>query len=128
MKTLLARQRKEVEHHAALPFVEAPEFMAALRERDSLSARALEFTIVTAARTAETIGARWNEIDLEHKVWMIPEGRMKAGREHRVPLSDRAVEILKGREQKRKSDFVFGSAVSGKPLPTWQCLSFCAAC
>jgi integrase len=72
--------------------------MATLRERDSLSARALEFTVLTAARTSETVGADWDEFDLDAGVWTVPAERMKAGRQHRVPLSDRAIQIL--REQR----------------------------
>jgi integrase len=83
-------------HHAAMLFDDVPAFMAYLRGRTSLSARALEFTILTAARTGEIIGADWNEIDLKNKVWTIPADRMKAGKEHKVPLCDRAVEILRG--------------------------------
>ena len=78
-----------------------------------MSARALEFTILTAARTGETIGAQWNEIDVKKKLWTIPAQRMKADREHRVPLSDRAVEIIKG--VPRRGAYVFASA-SKKPL------------
>jgi integrase len=84
------------QHLAALPYVELPAFMSELRTRSSLAARALQFTILTAARTGETIGARWNEIDFEAKVWTIPAERMKAGRAHRVPLCDRAIAILRG--------------------------------
>jgi integrase len=82
-------------HHPALPYAQIPEFMADLRARDSLSARALEFTILTAARTAETIGAEWSEIDLKAKVWTIPASRMKAGAQHKVPLNERALTILR---------------------------------
>jgi integrase len=89
-------------HHAALPYAELPTFMAELRGRDSLSARALEFTILTAARTGETVGATWDEFDLANKLWTIAAGRMKAGREHKVPLCDRALEILKGLPGRRK--------------------------
>lgn len=82
-------------HHPALPYTQLPEFMTELRERDSLSALALEFTILTVARTGEVIGAEWrSEIDLEAKVWTIPASRMKGGVPHKVPLCDRAVEIL----------------------------------
>jgi integrase len=84
-----------VRHHPALPHAEIPQFMAELRSRDSLSAKALEFTILTAARTSEVIGATWDEIDLDAKVWTIPASRMKAGKEHRVPLSERAVNALR---------------------------------
>jgi integrase len=85
---------KKTGHHPALPYREAGEFMTALRRLYSLSARALEFTILTAARTNETIGATWTEFDLAEKVWTVPASRMKAGKEHRVPLCERAVEIL----------------------------------
>src|SRR5262249_42677211 len=73
-----------------------PQFMAELRERDSLSAQALEFTILTAARTNEVIGAEWAEVDFETNTWTVPANRMKAGKEHKVPLSDRALTILHG--------------------------------
>jgi integrase len=93
---MLARPSKvrSVKHHSALPYQELPAFMAELRGRDSLSARALELTILCGTRTSETIGATWNEIDLKAKVWTVSAERMKAGKEHRIPLSDRAVEIL----------------------------------
>ena len=103
--------KAEVNHHAAMPYAMVPEFMATLRSKDSLSARALEFTILTAVRTNEAIGARWSEIDLEAKVWTIPAARMKADRDHRVPFSARAVAILEGLS--RHSDFIFAN---GKPL------------
>jgi integrase len=90
----LLKRRPRAEHHEALPWRELPAFMALLRSRESLSARALEFTILTAARTGETIGATWDEFDLDARVWTIPAGRMKAKVEHKVPLSDRAVAIL----------------------------------
>jgi integrase len=85
---------RPVEHHAAMSFTDVPAFMADLRSRNSLSARALEFTVLTAVRTGETIGATWDEIDFAAKVWTIPAARMKAGKAHRVPLSNRAAEIL----------------------------------
>jgi integrase len=113
IKARLGKLQKDVEHHAALPFLKAPTFMATLRDRDSVSARALEFTILTAARTGETIGAQRDEIDLKRRLWTIPAERMKTGREHRVPLCDRAVEIIKG--VPRRGAFVFAS-VSKKPL------------
>jgi integrase len=76
-------------HHAALPFDEMPVFLEALQGRNGMAARALEFTALTAARTGEALGARWGEIDLGAKVWTVPAARMKAGREHRVPLPAR---------------------------------------
>jgi integrase len=85
---------RKVKHHAALPYAELPTLMAELRNRNSMSARALEVAILTAARTAEVTGARWDEVDLKAKTWTIPADRMKAGKEHRVPLSERAVAIL----------------------------------
>jgi len=94
-------------HHAALPYAEIPTFMAAVRKRDGIAARALEFVILTAARTGEVIGARWSEIDLDEQVWKVPADRMKASREHRVPLSDRAIEILQAIPREAKNPFVF---------------------
>jgi integrase len=88
-----ARVRK-VEHHASLPLDDMPAFLAALGQRPGMAARALEFTILTVARTGEALGARWDEIDLVAKVWTVPAERMKAGREHRVPLSDAALGAL----------------------------------
>ncbi len=85
---------RKVEHHAALPFDEIPEFLATLRGREGMSARALEFAILAAARTGEVLGARWGELDLDTKVWAVPAERMKAGREHRVPLSEAALAAL----------------------------------
>ncbi len=81
-------------HHAALPYDKLPEFVAQLRARQSVAAQALEFAILTACRSGEVLGARWEEIDLDKAVWVIPGSRMKAGKEHRVPLSDRAVALL----------------------------------
>src|SRR5262249_45517549 len=102
-----ARVRK-VAHHAALPFDDMPAFLAALRDRQSMAARALEFTILTAARTGEALGASWGEIDLDGKVWRVPAKRMKAGREHRVALSEAAIAVL---EMVRP----LGSMRDGKP-------------
>jgi integrase len=96
---------RKTEHHSALPFSEMPAFMLELRARDSVSARALEFTILTAARTGETIGATRDEIDLKAKTWTIPAERMKGKKGHKVPLCDRAVEILRGLDQ--RSDKIF---------------------
>jgi integrase len=102
-----------VEHHAALPYAEIGEFMADLRRRDSTSARCLEFLILTAARTGEVIGATWNEIDLRAGVWTIPGSRMKGGREHRISLSQRALEILRIMQERRENDFVFAGMRGG---------------
>jgi integrase len=105
---LPARSRlAKPQHHAALPYAEISAFMAALRKRNGVAARALEFTILTAARTGEVLGAQWDEIDLTTRTWTVPGGRMKAGREHRVPLSDEAVEILKTLPREKGNPFVF---------------------
>lgn len=94
---LLPRRSKvqKVEHHSALPYSEITAFMLELRKREGVAARAMEFTILTAARTSEVIGAHRSEFDLAAKVWIIPGDRMKTGREHRVPLSARAIAVLK---------------------------------
>jgi integrase len=90
--------------------------MAELRDRPGISARALEFTILTAARTTETIKARESEFDLQAKLWTVPGDRMKGTREHVVPLPNRAVEILKTLPRESGSDFIFPGARAGKPL------------
>ncbi len=81
-------------HHAAMPFAEVPAFIALLRQRSAVAARALELTILCATRTSETLGARWEEFDLERAIWTIPGNRMKAAKEHRIPLSKQAIQIL----------------------------------
>ena len=109
---------RRVEHHAALPYGELPGFLVALREQEGVAARALESTILTAARTGETMFARWTELDLLDNTWTIPAGRMKAGREHRVPLSACALAILEEMQAHRHGDggFVFPGGREGKPL------------
>ena len=114
LKARLGKIQRGNGYHAALPFVEAPAFMAKLRERDSMSARCLEFTILCAARTREAIGAVWDsEIDMKKKLWTIPAERMKSDREHRVPLCDRAIEILKSLPH--RGAYVF-TGTNKKPL------------
>jgi integrase len=103
-------------HHKALPYADLPKFMSELAKRDSVSARALEFTILTAARTSETIEAKWSEIDLRAKVWTVPAERMKMRKEHRVPLSDRAVAILKTIGSGDPDNYVFINGDTGDPL------------
>jgi integrase len=93
LRDLLPSNGSNVQHHAALPYAEIGTFMVELRAIDTLAARALEFTILTAARAGETLDAPWDEFNLD--TWTVPATRMKAGREHRVPLSSRAVEILR---------------------------------
>jgi integrase len=97
---------KKKNHHAALPYSEVAEFMTELRKREGISPTALEFTILTAARTGEVVGATWSEIDLKNKVWTVPANRMKAGKEHRVPLSSRAVAILNSLPKEEGNEFV----------------------
>ena len=110
----------KVEHHAALPWREIGAFMAALAEEEGVSALALRFAILTAARTGEVIGARWSEIDMQAAVWTVPADRMKAAREHRVPLSDAALDVLrevaKLRTEPEADGFVFPGGKAGKPL------------
>lgn len=101
-------------HHAAMPFAEVPGFMAKLKNVSALSARALELTILTAARTSEVLQATWSEFDLEGKTWVVGAERMKAGREHHVPLSSAAVTLLKA--LKTDDEFVFPGQTEGKPL------------
>src|SRR5260370_11186719 len=105
---------REVKHHDAVAYAEMPEFMGDLRGRAGVSARALEFTILTAARSGEVLGATWDEIDLSAKIWTVPGSRMKAGKEHRVPLSDRAIEVLGALP--REGDYLFPGAREAKPL------------
>ena len=100
-------------NHPALPWQELPQFMAELRQRQFVSARALEFTILTAAHTGETIGATWGEIDLDAKTWTIPADRMKTARAHRVPLSTPVVELLKGVHREDGNPFLFIGARGG---------------
>jgi integrase len=109
-------QAGKSDHHAALPYAEIGAFMAELRERSGSAARALEFAILTSARTDEAIGATFDEIDLATKMWTVPAARMKGGREHRVPLSERACAILAEQAAIRESDFVFNGTQAGKPL------------
>jgi integrase len=104
-----------IEHHAAMPYAEIGGFMAQLRERPNVSARALEFLILTGARSGEAIGCCWTEIDLAAKVWGVPASRMKAKREHRVPLTTAALAILKAMEAIRQSDYVF-PGIAGERL------------
>ncbi len=113
-KLLPARSKvQKVEHHAALPYAEIGHFMAELRDREGTSARALEFAILTAARSSEVRGATWAEIDLVNRIWIIPADRMKAGKEHRVPLSPAAVALLKAASRIEGVDYVFPAARGG---------------
>jgi integrase len=103
-------------HHAAMPYEDVGAFVRKLREREATAALALEFCILTAARSGEVLGARWSEIDLDKKIWTVPANRMKPGRVHRVPLSARAVSILKHLAKLKTGDFIFPGHSRGKPL------------
>lgn len=107
---------RRVKHHAAMPYKQVPAFMKALRENSSISARCLEFTILTCARTSEALWAQWSEIDFDNKLWTVPAERMKAGKIHRVPLSARAIAILKEMKAVKRNEFVFASWKPGRPL------------
>ena len=119
LKLMLPARAKvrAVKHHAAVDWREAPGFMAALRERDGMGARALEFAILTAARSGEVREARWSEIDLTRALWTLPAARMKGGREHRVPLSDAALAVLEAQAKLRDdSGLVFHGHRPGVPM------------
>ena len=122
---LLPKRSKvqKVEHRPALPYADVAEFMVKLRQRDGLSARVLELQILTATRPGEASGAQWDEIDLAAGMWIIPDERMKAGKEHRVPLSDAAVALLRSMipTAKGKPVVPHGSVFpgnKGKPITT----------
>jgi integrase len=109
---------RSVQHHPALPYPEIAAFVAELRERPAISARALEFLILTAARSGEVVGAKWCEIQADARLWIIPGERMKAGKEHRVPLSDRAIAVLEEMRASHQSpdDFIFPGGRPGQQL------------
>lgn len=110
---LPARTKLSRGHHKAIPYAEIPAFVGALRAREAVAALALEFTILTAARSGEVIGATWEEVDLPKALWTVPAQRMKAAKEHRVPLSPRAKEILQS-VKALGSDYLFPGARGGK--------------
>ena len=115
----LPRQSDRAKHHAAMPYAEMPAFLRALHEANAseMTKLALELLILTAGRTAEVVGARWGEIDLDKKIWTVPASRMKAKREHRVPLAPRAIEILtRAKVIAAGSDYVFPGRDVHKPL------------
>lgn len=117
-QSLPARSKvRKVKHHAALPYTEVGSFMVALRQREAIAARALEFAILTATRSGEVLNARWSEFNPDAAEWIIPAERMKAGRDHRVPLSDRALEIVRQMgEDFGTEGHVFPGQKPGKPL------------
>lgn len=105
-------------HHKALSYGELPAFMERLEQSGSVSALCLQFTILTAARSGEAMGACWDEFDLDKAVWTVPASRMKSGREHRVPLSAPALAILRKMAAGRASSYVFPGKKPGRPLST----------
>lgn len=107
---------RAVRHHAALPYHQIAQFMGTLKGQEGNAARALEFLIVTAARTAEVLGAKWPEIDEKEAIWRLPAARMKGGREHRVPLSTRALAVLKAIRDQGDGQFIFAGARPNEPL------------
>jgi integrase len=114
-QALPARQQiTPVAHLKALPYSELPGFMMELRARKSNAARALEFTILTAARTNEVLGARWSEIDFDNETWTVPPSRMKAGKEHRVPLASAAIALLRALPHERDNDHIFIGPAAGR--------------
>jgi integrase len=116
-KLLPARSKvHKVTHHPALPYNEMADFAAGLRNQEGVAARALEFLILTAARTGEVINAPWDEVDLDGKLWVVAAARMKAGREHRVPLSVAAMGVLEQMKEIRESEFVFAGGKRDNPL------------
>lgn len=104
------------EHHAALPYAEMPRFMARLRAVEGESAQALQFAILTAARSGEVRGAKWQEVDFEAKAWTVPAERMKAKKPHRVPLSEPALYLLRARHTGQPGELVFPSSRNGRQL------------
>jgi integrase len=121
VENLLPKRSKvaKVEHHAALPWAQIGAFMDALAKQPGTAKLALQFTILTAARTGEVIGARWGEIDMNAKTWTIPADRMKAGREHRVPLTDAALDVLRTmlpNRPEKEDGFVFPGRKDGTGL------------
>jgi len=117
LENLLPKKTKvrAVAHHAALSHKEIASFMASLGEQEGVASRALEFSILTAARSGEALGALWEEIDAAQRLWTIPAARMKAGREHRVPLSAKAMKIVEQMAAIRASKFVFPGTREGRP-------------
>jgi integrase len=115
---LLPKRSKvqKVQHHPALPYADAPAFMKKLGAQEGIAACALEFLILTAARTGEVIGAKWTEFDMEAKIWTVPAERMKAGRPHEVPLSPRAFALIQAQAAVKVGDYVFPGRRPRDPL------------
>lgn len=111
-----AEKLKRRGHHRAMAYQNVPAFVQRLREASGMDAKVLEFTILTAARSGETVNATWDEVDFEQKVWIVPAGRMKAGRSHDVPLSARAIALLRSLPKRVDSPYIFASRRKGRPI------------
>jgi integrase len=118
LENLLPRRSRvaPVEHFAALPYAEISGLMAELRQQEGVAPRALEFAILTAARTGEVIGATWDEINLDERLWIVPANRMKGGKEHRVPLSDAAMAVVETMAGCRQGNHLFPGKRPGQPI------------
>ncbi|WP_115733826.1 tyrosine-type recombinase/integrase [Aminobacter aminovorans] len=117
LKSLLpTRQKLQRGHHPAMPYGDVPDFVARLQVADAMAARGLEFLILTAGRSGEVLEAEWTEFDLDTGVWTVPARRMKAGKEHRVPLSDRALSIVRALYETRINNYVFPGHRKDRPL------------
>lgn len=110
------RQKLTRGHHKAMAFDIVPEFSKQLRKMPGIAPAALEFAILTAARSGEVMGGQWSEVDLTARIWTVPATRMKGGREHRVPLSDRALQIVKAMQSRKVSEFIFPGSKPNRPL------------
>ncbi len=115
-KLLPRRPKVSRGHHAAMPYEKVGNFIGRVRKLDTVGALAIEFTVLTAARTGEVLGATWDEFDVRSALWTIPARRMKSGRVHRVPLSDRAVAIIRQLAKMRSGEFVFPGRKADRPL------------
>lgn len=113
---LPARQKLLRGHHAAMPYGEVPAYVKRLQKAEAMAARGLEFLILTASRSGEVLGARWKEVNLKDAVWTVPAERMKAGKEHRVPLSPRAVTLVQSLLEARVSEYIFQGEKKDAPL------------
>ncbi|WP_340146541.1 tyrosine-type recombinase/integrase [Halomonas sp. PA16-9] len=114
---------KEISHLPAMPYDEVSSFIAEMQRLTSISSKALQFLILTATRTSEVLNAEWHEIDLAKATWTVPAERMKARREHRVPLSTQAVELLSSLPQVQGNQFIFPGAGISDHSPIWRCFS-----
>lgn len=123
---LLAKPSRiqKVNHHPAMPYDEVADFMATVNGYNSLSSKALQFLILTATRTSEVLNSEWNELDLNNATWTIPADRMKANREHRVPLSRQAVELLSNLPRVKANTYIFAGMKQGRPLSNMSLLQF----